>query len=127
MIEGMVASGSGKASQAFSAARMDEVRTAFGWTPFPGTLNLTVPDLPATLAGLPEPVMFTEHDTPIGPLQWWRIWIRSPLWAGPWHAALVRGRGSAARFLEIVAPVELRAVGLKNGDVVTVEVGGRDV
>ena len=121
MIQGVVRSGCGRASKAFRPQRTMEVRRMFGWTPYPGTLNLRVGALAEVLASLPEPMALTEHETPIGPLRWWSALIRIPMLSEPVKGALVRGQNTKTGYLELVAPVNFRALGLKDGDPVSLE------
>lgn len=120
VIRGLVVPGTGNAGKAFGDARKEEVRGIFGWEPYPGTLNLQVASLEKVLCQLPEPLALTEHDTPIGPLQWWAARIYPLRWRRSVPGALVRGRGSEARFLEIVVPEGLRELGVEDGDSVNV-------
>lgn len=120
LITGTVASGAGRANRAFGIARLEEVRGLFGWTPFPGTLNLQVSNLEATLSKLPEPVALTEHNTPIGPLRWWPVLIHTTQFHEPISGVLVRGQRTKTSYLELVAPVGFREAGIRDGDSVTI-------
>lgn len=122
VIDGTVRSGTGRASKAFTEARTVEVAAIFGVQPYPGTLNLAT-DLASAMEVLGEPDAWTEHETPIGPLRWWRATLhaanqlRGKAFTGHSHAVLVvRGEQSKAPYLEIVAPVRLRRYGVKDGD-----------
>jgi CTP-dependent riboflavin kinase len=121
VIQGRVRSGAGTAAPAFREPRNREIREAFGWTPYPGTLNVTLPsprDLTAAVASLGEPILLTEHGTKIGPLRWWRVTLEC-LPALSMDVLVVRGLKSRAPYLELVAPVRLRDLGIADGDPVT--------
>jgi len=83
-------------------------------------LNLRVPDLPLAVSQFGEPLALTEHDTPIGPLRWWPIYIHA-LPGKPYRGLLVRGQKSRAPYLEIVAPVSLRSLGLSDGTQMSIQ------
>lgn len=127
MIEGTVCSGTGGASRAFlrhDSRRIRQLQPLFGWAPYPGTLNVRVTDLVGSVRLLREPVLLTEHETPIGPLRWWPVRIQVGL---PWLARpcldgyVVRGLKSRAPYLEVVAPQSLRSLGATDGMTVRLE------
>ena len=121
-IYGTVCRGAGKASMAFTEQRMQEVYRMVSWYPYPGTLNMRLltsngqQPLAKVMDSLGQPLAETEHDTPIGPLQWWPGRLQLP--SGHLEVALlVRGVGTATRYLEFVTQVSMRfAENLKNGD-----------
>lgn len=119
VIIGTVQAGCGRAAPAFRPARMRELVRLFGWLPYPGTLNVHIADLRAAVAALGEPDALTEHDTPIGPLRWWRAEIGVGDFACP--GLVVRGARTKTRHLEIVAPVRLRDAGAVDGVAVRVK------
>ena len=120
MIQGTIRSGCGRASQAFQPARMAELQQRFGWTPYPGTLNVAVMALDAAVLSLGEPVFRSEHNTPIGPLQWWPVLIRTER-TGTVNGLLVRGARTGTRYLELVSRLSFRAAGCQNGDLVSIQ------
>lgn len=116
MIEGTVCSGMGKASLAFIRNnRGPEIERALGIHPYPGTLNLRVPDLSSAVLTLGEPEYLSEHESRIGPLRWWRVNLHLPNQSDPRPGLVVRGLKSSAPYLELVSSERLRQY-LKDGD-----------
>lgn len=83
-----------------------------GWYPWPGTLNVRPlrPSLAEVVALLPPPLRETEAASAIGPLRWWAGYLETPR-RGVFPIFLVRGMKTTTRYLELVAPNQLRSVG----------------
>ena len=112
-IQGMVRSGCGRATQAFTEQRCEELRMLFGWRPYPGTLNLSVKELDLLISRLGPPDEQTEHETRIGPLRWWQASLA--IMGKRLPVLIVRGLKSRTTYLEVAAPIKLRELGLADG------------
>jgi CTP-dependent riboflavin kinase len=121
LFSGRVLSGSGSASHVpgdvfrarCAAAQVQLIR---------GTLNLCVDDIRAALRLLGPPDFATDIDTPhLGPLRWWRIMLILEGTARPVPAFIVRHDGTGTTYLEVMATVRFRELGVMDGDIVVVE------
>lgn len=117
MYKGKAQDGGGGASKAMAAhrcRRMLEIREVLGWTPFPGSLNLTL-DKPFDRSQPKISAMIHEKQ-PGGDYEskweqklfhFWPIKINGIDAA----AVLIDGKQHSAHFLEVYAPVRLRDLG----------------
>lgn len=117
MYKGKAMTGGGGASKAMAAhrcRRMLEVRETLGWTPFPGSLNLSL-DKPFDHSK--PKISALIHEKPAGQgyddewaqklFHFWPIKINGIDAA----AVLIEGRTHASNFLEVYAPIRLRDLG----------------
>jgi len=111
-IPGRITSGCGKANLAFTDQRQQDIYGMMGWEAYPGTLNVKPDHVrpSAVVAQLGRPLRETEHDTKIGPLQWWSGRLVLPDQS---HipVLLVRGVNSGTGYLEFVAQLCLSVTG----------------
>ncbi len=118
LVQGIVKSGGGDVKRSFDAELPSAVRRLFGWTPSPVVLTMRPPGpLAPFLAKLPPPLAKTRSKgNKRMTLQWWPAMLASPSLKEPVLGALVRARQSSVCGVEVVAPVNLKELGLKNGD-----------
>lgn len=121
MIVGHVVPGSGGASRAMVGDKLQDRAAIAGVPLVPGTLNVRVPYLDTTLQVLGPPVHESETDSRVGPLRWWPITLRVD--GTEYDAFVVRHTRTRTRYLEIVADVRFRDLGVVDGT--TVELARR--
>lgn len=116
-VSGWILSGSGKAAAAFGPDRIEAARSVLGWSPVPGTLNVSVLDVENAISRLGKPTFSTDRESKLGPLRWWRARLR--VLGRTYDVAVVRHDRSSTSYLEIVAPVRLRSLGVMDADEAT--------
>jgi CTP-dependent riboflavin kinase len=116
VIVGVVVSGRGGASRAMAdPERMASRREVSGMPLVPGTLNVLVADLGGAVESLGVPARTSEaaQSGTLGPLQWWPVLLEAP--AGTFVCWVVRHVNTGTRYLELVADVRFRDLGVRDG------------
>ena len=120
-IEGKVRSGCGGAGKISEEAYTTRCLAA-GQLLQRGTLNIAVPELKAILAELGEPHFVCDGNNPdLGDFRWWRIRLESPVLDESMPAFITRSVRSRASYLEIMSTAHFKALGLADGDEVSLE------
>ena len=93
-----------------------QFKAELGFVPFPGTLNVLLEEPFPTEGQDIEIKGFTEEGRTFGKCRCYRIQLNG------FQAAVVRPEKSRypPELIEVIAPLKLRALGLKDGDVVDI-------